>query len=47
MKRILCFFGLHNWVAHLQDYINEFGFVPTNGKICSNAKCSRCKKTYK
>lgn len=47
MKKILCFFGWHSWVASLQDYVNEFGSVPVNGRICSNAKCSVCNKKYK
>jgi hypothetical protein len=47
MKKILCFFGWHKWVASLQDYIDEFGAVPENGRISSKAKCSRCNKNYK
>ena len=47
MKKILCFFGWHKWVASLQDYLDEFGSVPANGRISSKAKCSRCNKNYK
>lgn len=47
MKRILCFFGFHEWTCSIQDYIDEFGFVPLNRKIAIKSKCSRCKKTYK
>ena len=46
-KSILCFLGWHQWVASLDDYIEEFGCIPLGNKICSKAVCSRCGKKYK
>jgi len=47
MKRILCFFGWHNWKASLNDYIEEFGYVPLDNRIASNSICTRCKVKFK
>ena len=47
MKKILCFFGFHKWTCSIQDYIDEFGFVPFTDVISSKAKCSRCGEPYK
>lgn len=45
MKKILCFFGLHNWSSSIQDYIDEFGYVPLDSRVSSKSKCSRCNKS--
>jgi hypothetical protein len=47
MKRILCFFGWHQWTASIQDYIEEFGYLPLGNVIASNATCERCKCKFK
>ena len=47
MKKIFCLFGWHKWTAHIQDYIDEFGFVPLDNRACSKSKCSVCGKLYR
>ena len=47
MKRILCLFGWHKWTASMNDYIEEFGYVPLDNRIASNSTCERCKVTFK
>lgn len=47
MRKLLCFIGIHKWEASLEDYINEFGSVPLNGKVVSTSICSCCGKAYK
>lgn len=42
MKQILCFFGWHEFSCTVQDYVDEFGYVPLDGRIPKNAKCTRC-----
>ena len=46
MKRLLCFFGFHKWACSISDYIDEFGFVPLDGRIANKSRCSRCNKPY-
>lgn len=46
-KKIQCLFGYHTFTASIQDYIDEFGYVPLDGRICANAKCSECGVKYK
>ncbi len=47
MKKILCLFGWHKWTASVNDYINEFGYIPLDGRITSNSTCERCKVRFK
>ena len=47
MKRLLCFFGWHEWVCSMEDYIFEFGYVPLDKRVCKSSKCCRCGKKYK
>ena len=47
LKKILCLFGWHEWTASMQDYIDEFGYVPLDNRMASNSKCSRCGKHFK
>jgi hypothetical protein len=46
MKKLLCFFGFHKWTASIDDYIEEFGFIPLDGRIASNSVCNRCNQKY-
>jgi hypothetical protein len=46
-KKIQCLFGYHAFTSSIQDYIDEFGYVPLDGRICANAKCSECGVKYK
>lgn len=47
MGKMFCFFGWHNWTALLEDYINEFGFIPLDNRVPSNSVCSRCGIKFK
>ena len=47
MKRLLCFLGWHQWTASIQDYIDEFGYVPFDNRKPQNCKCSVCGIKYK
>jgi hypothetical protein len=47
MKRILCLFGWHKWTTSINDYIEEFGYVPLDNRIASNSTCERCKVKFK
>jgi len=44
--KILCLLGWHGFTAPLKDYVEEFGSIPTDGRIAKTAKCSRCNKPY-
>jgi hypothetical protein len=46
MKKLLCFFGWHQWICSVQDYIDEFGFIPLDNRISSKSKCGVCGKKY-
>lgn len=46
MKKLLCFFGWHKFVCTIQDCMDEFGFIPLDGRMPKNAKCSRCNATF-
>jgi hypothetical protein len=46
MNKILCFLGFHKWSASIKDYIEEFGFIPLDGRIATNSVCKRCNKKY-
>ena len=47
MKKILCWLGWHKFTCGIQDLIDEFGYVPLDGKMPPNAKCERCGKQFK
>lgn len=47
MRKILCLFGFHKWTCSIEDYIQEFGYVPLGNIVASNSKCSICNKKYK
>jgi hypothetical protein len=47
MRNLLCLLGYHKWYSKIEDYIEEFGFVPLDNRITSNSKCIICGKQYK
>lgn len=44
--KIFCSLGYHSWTCKIQDYIDEFGFVPLDSRVPKVSKCSRCNKNY-
>ena len=44
--KLQCLTGYHNWSASMQDYIDEWGYVPFDNRIASKSKCSRCGEPY-
>lgn len=44
--KILCFFGIHKYKCSMQDCIDEFGFIPNDGRMPKNSKCERCGELY-
>ena len=44
--RLLCKIGWHQFTCKMQDCIDEFGYVPSDGRMPKVAKCSRCGKNY-
>ena len=45
--KLLCSIGWHEWSCTIQDCIDEFGFIPNDGKMPKVAKCDRCGKNYR
>ena len=45
--KIQCKLGWHNWTCKIKDCIDEFGYVPSDGRMPKVSKCSRCGKTFK
>ena len=45
--KILCFIGWHSYKASPYDYIEQFGYIPFDGRIADNATCEFCGKPYK
>ena len=45
--KLLCKVGWHNFTCKMQDCIDEFGYVPSDGRMPKVAKCSRCGKNYR
>lgn len=45
--RLLCKIGCHQYVCKMQDCIDEFEFIPNDGRMPKVAKCSRCGSTYR
>ena len=43
---LLCKLGWHNFTCKMQDCTDEFGYVPSDGRMPKVAKCSRCGKNY-
>ncbi len=46
ISRLLCLIGWHQFTCKMQDCIDEFGYVPSDGRMPKIAKCSRCGKNY-
>jgi hypothetical protein len=46
ISRLLCKIGWHQFTCKVQDCIDEFGYVPSDGRMPKVAKCSRCGKNY-
>lgn len=46
ISRLLCLIGCHQFTCKMQDCIDEFGYVPSDGRMPKVAKCSRCGKNY-
>ena len=44
--RLLCKIGWHEFTCKMQDCIDEFGFIPNDGRMPKVSKCSRCGKNY-
>jgi len=45
--RLLCKIGIHKYVCKMQDCIDEFGYIPNDGRMPKVAKCSRCGTNYR
>ena len=43
---LLCKIGWHQFTCNMQDCIDEFGCVPSDGRMPKVSKCSRCGKNY-
>ena len=46
ISKLLCLIGWHQYTCKMQDCIDEFGYVPSDGRMPKVAKCSRCGKNY-
>ena len=46
ISRLFCLIGWHQFTCKMQDCIDEFGYVPSDGRMPKVAKCSRCGKNY-
>jgi|BioPla2DNA2_1021312.scaffolds.fasta_scaffold45337_4 hypothetical protein len=46
ISRLLCLIGWHQFTCKMKDCIDEFGYVPNDGRMPKVAKCSRCGKNY-
>lgn len=45
--KLLCKVGWHNFTCKMQDCIDEFGYIPNDGRMPKVAKCIRCGKNYR
>jgi len=45
-NKIKCLIGWHQFTCKIQDYIDEFGYVPIDSRMPKIAKCSKCGKNY-
>jgi hypothetical protein len=44
--KIACFIGIHRYKCMIQDCIEEFGYIPNDGRMPKNSKCERCDVSY-
>jgi hypothetical protein len=47
LGKLLCKVGWHKFTCKMQDCIDEFGYVPNDGRMPKVAKCSRCGVNYR
>ncbi len=40
--KLLCKIGIHKFICSLEDCIEEFGFIPNDGRMPKDAECERC-----
>ena len=40
--KLLCRLGWHKWSYILQDAIDEFGYLPMDGRMPKTATCDKC-----
>ena len=45
-RKFLCKIGYHSWTAPLSDYIGEFGYIPTDGRVAKTSVCEFCGAKY-
>jgi hypothetical protein len=45
--KLLCQVGWHKYTCKMQDCIDEFGYVPSDGRMPKVSKCSRCGINYR
>jgi hypothetical protein len=46
-NKMLCNFGFHQFTCKIQDCIDEFGFIPNDGRMPKVSKCSKCGVNYR
>jgi len=46
-NKILCNFGFHQFTCKMQDCIDEFGYIPMDGRMPKVSKCSKCGINYR
>ena len=46
LSRVLCWLGAHIWVSCKEDYIREFGYIPTDSRIARDSVCKCCDVRY-
>lgn len=47
IRRLFCLIGWHTWKASFEDYIEQFGHIPIDGRIADSSVCEFCGKAYK
>ena len=45
--KLFCKVGWHRFTCKMQDCVDEFGYVPNDGRMPKVAKCDRCGKNYR
>jgi len=46
LLKLLCFIGFHRYKCTIQEIINEFGYIPNDGRMPKSSKCERCGIRY-
>ena len=47
LTRLMCKIGWHKFTCKMQDCIDEFGFIPNDGRMPKSSKCERCGVNYR